>query len=349
MKLHIDFETKSAVDLIKAGSHAYASHPSTDVLCMGYAFGDEPVQLWLPNQPLPKRVVDHVANGQMVCAWNLSGFEFLIWNRILVFKYGAPMLVLKQCQDTMALAYAMALPGQLQHAAPALGLPHQKDMKGHRVMLKLSQPKKDGTFWTPETAPEDFAALYAYCPQDVEVERAADRRLVPLSDKEQRLWELDNRINARGVYIDKVSAIAAIKVVECEVARLNDQMMKATGGAVEACTNTKALATWVRYRGIETPGVAKADITDLLLRDELPGDVREALLIRQEAGKSSTAKLESVMESLSQDGRIRGCFQYHGASTGRFAGRRVQLQNFPRPKIKQKDIEKIFEILGAVD
>jgi DNA polymerase bacteriophage-type len=347
--LHLDFETQSAADLTAVGSHLYAKHPSTKLLCMGFAFDDEEVQLWTPNKLIPNEVFYYVKNGGKVVAHNLSGFEFLLWNTIGVFTHGWPPLKLEQCEDTLALCYAMALPGKLEHAAPASGVTFQKDMKGHKVMMKLCKPKKDGTMWTPETAPEDFETLYKYCKQDVVVEREMHKRLMPLSPRETELWRLDHKINQRGVFIDIKSVRAAIKVIDYETKRLDDEMNRVTLGAVEFCTNAKALSTWIKYRGIETPGVAKGDVVDLLYRDDIPNDVRQALLLRQEAAKSSTAKLETMIGCVSSDGRIKGCFQYHGASTGRFAGRRVQLHNLPRPKIKQKEIDQIFELLGAVE
>ena len=44
-KLHIDFETRSELDIKKVGAYKYAKHPSTEILCMAYAYGKEPVQI----------------------------------------------------------------------------------------------------------------------------------------------------------------------------------------------------------------------------------------------------------------------------------------------------------------
>jgi DNA polymerase len=355
--VHIDFETRSAVDLLKVGADVYAQHPSTEPMCLAIAFNDEKVLLWKPDAPDDaigtmhlERLFRHVAKGGKVFGHNIGGFEMLIWNCVMALNYDWPELKIEQCECTMAMAYAMGLPGSLDDASRAAGIPYEKDLKGHRVMLKLSQPKgftQDGNpvFWTKEEVPDDFEKLYAYCKQDVEVERGLAKRLRLLSPSEQKIWELDYKINRRGVYVDTEAARLAISLVESEKLRLNNKIREVTGNAVAMCTATGQLADWLKSKGLSVPSVAKADVTDMLSQD-IPADCRQALLLRQEAAKTSTAKLQAMMSGASIGGRVRGLFQYHGASTGRWAGRRVQLQNLPRPTLKQDKIEQIFELLN---
>jgi DNA polymerase len=347
--LHIDFESRSTLDLRLVGLDNYARHSSTDVWCMGFAFDDEPVDLlaqWdLPlAQPL---LSDYVRTGGTVVAHN-AAFELAIWNNIMVPRYGWPELKPEQCVDTMALAYAMSLPGALEKAAPAVGITEQKDTAGGRVMMQLARPremKPDGTpVWWDD--PKKLEVLYAYCKQDVAVERALHARLLALPAAELALWQLDYRINARGIYVDRPAVESAIAVVESEQARLNTEMRVVTGNAVATCTATGQLGDWIKFRGVKMDGVAKADVIDALATDGLPVDVAKALRLRQEAAKTSTAKLAKMVASASADGRLRGMFQYHGAATGRWAARKVQLHNLPRPKIEQPEIEGVIDILG---
>lgn len=354
--VHIDFETKSAADLLKVGSDVYAQHPTTDALCLAIGFNDEPVELWTPHVRSSfesahlRRLLNHVEKRGKVFGHNIGSFEMLIWNQVMALKYDWPELKIEQCEDTMAMAYAMGLPGSLDDASRAAGIPFQKDLKGHRIMLKLSQPRAfadDGSpiFWRPEDVPEDFEKLYAYCKQDVVVERALKTRLLHLSPKEQKLWELDYRINRRGVYVDLPAATTAMDLVESEKTRLNERIRHVTGNAVASCSAVGQISDWLKTKGLEVPSMAKADVTDMLARSDLPPLAREALVLRQEAAKTSTAKLQAMIQGASAGNRMRGLFQYHGASTGRWAGRRVQLQNLPRPKLKQEDIEHVFRIL----
>lgn len=350
---HIDFESYSACDLKAAGLDNYATDPTTGVHCMAWAFDDEPVAVigpssrWWPQ--LPDRVRAHVASGGTVVAHN-AAFELAIWNNVCVPRYGWPQLKPEQMRCTMAQAYAMSLPGSLDKAAAAAGITEQKDMAGARVMMQLARPKLDGTFWTPEEAPEKFKKLYDYCKQDVEVERQLDARLMKLSPAEQALWVLDYKINQRGIRVDLQSIETAIKLVESEKARLDAEMLRVTGGVVGKCTEVQLLIKWIRSLGVELPGVAKADVLDAL-SGNLPPAVRAALELRKEAAKSSTAKLIAMRERASTDGRVRGTLQYHGASTGRWAGRGIQVQNFPRPRpgIKPAHIGAMIEMFDKRD
>lgn len=344
--LHGDFETRSACDLKKSGAEVYARHPSTDMLCFGFAFDDEPVQLIKLGEALPKRVGDYIESGGTFIAHN-APFELAIWNHVCAFVYGWPLLRPEQTLCTMAMSYAMALPGSLEKAAAAAGIDAQKDMAGHRIMMQLSQPREllpDGTvrWWVD---PEKFEKLYAYCKTDIEVERKLFKRLVQLSPKERHLWLLDYKINQRGVGIDLPAVKNAIALVESEKDRLDKRIREITGNQVATCAATAQLRNWIRYLGVEVESVAKADVVEMLGDEALPVQARTALVLRQEAAKTSTAKLDKMVTAAGDDGRIRGIFQYHGASTGRWAGRLIQPQNFPRQTLSPEEIEGVFDIL----
>ena len=51
--LHRDYETRSRAILKKVGTYRYAADPSTEVLCAAYAVDHDPVQLWIPGDPVP--------------------------------------------------------------------------------------------------------------------------------------------------------------------------------------------------------------------------------------------------------------------------------------------------------
>ena len=353
--LHLDWETKSTVDLKAAGLDNYARHATTDIWCGAWAFGDENYAIWRPGAPCPDRIRRHVESGGLVWGHNVI-FEWYLWNYVAVPRYGFPPLHISQCRCTMAMSYAMAMPGALDNAAAAAGINVRKDQAGYRLMLQLCRPrevKPDGTIiWWDTTLPGDkdtgeqrVERLCMYCGQDLNVERELGKRLMPLSDDEQALWVLDYKINQRGIYVDRAAAANAIEIVTVEQDRLNLEMRKVTKNFVGFCTEAARLTKWVQSRGVAVEGIAKADIIDALALPDLPDDVRAALLLRQEAAKSSTAKLRAMTEATSADGRLRGTLQYHGAGTGRWAGRRVQLQNMPRSSISNEEIAEVFEVL----
>lgn len=355
--LHIDFETRSAADLKEVGLDNYARDPSTDVWCMAWATGDDEVELTPGHKRGDGRLDpgrdDSLANvfaavesGATVVAHN-AAFELAIWNEIMVPRYGWPVLKPEQCECTQAMAYAMAIPASLERAAAAVGIKQQKDMAGHRLMLQMCAPRSiapDGAItWWDE--PDKLARLYEYCKQDVEVERELHKRLVPLSKKERRVWQLDYKINRRGIQVDLPAVKAASAMVLAEQDRLNQAIRKATDNVIGFTTEVERLTKWVRAQGVEIDGLAKADILDALAIDTLPERVREAMLIRQEAGRSSTAKLNKIISAAGSDGRVRGTKQYHGAGTGRWAGRTIQPDNFPRPTLTPEEVEGAIELI----
>ena len=351
-ELHLDFETRSACDLKKTGHYVYAEHPTTEIILISWAFDDEDVQSeFLFDGELDgsfERIKDHVAAGGTVVAQN-AAFERVVWNEILHKRFSWPKMRIEQCRCTMAQSYAMAIPGSLEKAAPALGISQEKDMKGQRVMMKLAKPKEvleDGTvIW--QTRRDWYDALKKYGIQDVVVERLVDKRQLKLSPDEQAVWFIDQKINDRGIQIDINSVRNAIALVEKEKERLNLQMREVTKGAVSTCTATGQLTDWLHWNKINTEGVSKSDVVELLNDPGIPEDVRQALLLRQEANKSSTAKLNAMLSSISSDGRVRGTMQYHGASTGRWAGRKLQVHNFPRGKYGEADTDVIFDFING--
>lgn len=348
--LFCDFETRSELDLREVGLDVYARHASTQPWCLGYAFDDEPVDiiedLEFTRPAVTRRVMDHVHGGGLVVAHN-APFELAIWNHICRKRFGWPSLATRQTRCTMAMAYAMALPGALDTLTRVLGSAHVKDQAGHRLMLQMAKPRRyeDGrAIWWDDR--ERRERLYDYCRKDVEAERWALANLVPLSKSEQVLWMVDQRINNRGVYVDQAAVKGALGVVDIEEKRLRRELVELTGGIVSSPTEVERLKTWIQSRGVALPSLAKADVLETLADGTVPDDVRHALTIRQEAAKTSTAKLDKMLH-VPADGRMRHVLQYHAAGTGRWGGRRIQPQNIPRPTIDQVDIERILDVLAA--
>lgn len=336
MSAHIDFETRSTVDLKKTGVHKYAEHANTGAWCMAWAIDDEPVELWEPDTPGDiQRLFNYIRDGGAIIAHN-AAFEHVVWNVMMTERYGWPELPMEKVRCTMAMAMAMSLPAALANAAAAVNLDIGKDMEGKRLMMQMAKPRKinaDGSIvWWDDAVKRH--RLYKYCRQDVEVERLLEQKLLALPGAEQALWSLDQKINNRGVNIDLPSVERALELVDFEKDRLDRAMQAVTKGEIKTCGQVAALVNWCNERVDPTepvPSLAKADVHDVLARPDLPAEVRTALELRSEAAKASTAKLKAMMDSASDDGRARGLFQYHGAGTGRWAGRRIQLQNMPRP------------------
>ena len=327
-----DFESRSAVDLRKSGVYRYAQDPSTDVWCFAFAFLDEEPLLWTPlgNEQRAELEARARDKGLLFRAHNAQ-FERVIWREIMHRRYGFPDIPLERWVCTAAEARAMNLPGKLDDSARVLGVVEQKDMAGHRLMLRMSKPRAtlpDGTqtWWDDE---ERRQRLYDYCKQDVRTEQAIAARLQRLSEYERQVWLMDQRANDRGILVDVPLATAA-RDVALAVAKAADRGVSlVTGGDVDRVTNVGRLKRWMDALGVPVDTLNKKALAELLNRDDLPLPVREALEIRVEAGKSSVKKIEAMLNAACADGALRGLLLYWGAGTGRWAGRLVQPQNFP--------------------
>lgn len=355
MTLHADLETFSPLDLKKCGVYKTYAHPKAGVHCMAWRIDSDPVLLWTPGQPVPKRFREYVLDdGGDVVAHN-ANFERTLFRQILGPRYGFPDIPLERWRCTMAQARALALPAGLEDCCAAIGLDIRKDAVGYGLMLKFAKPRKvndDGTFtwWHDDPAQADsLDRIYGYCANDVEMECLLDARLLRLRPDEQRLWQLDQRINDRGVETDPGLAQRAEVVVTRTVKRLNDQMWLATGGEVEKVTNVAKLIGYCKSRGVDTESLAKDKlkelIEELLEDDHAPQDVIEALLLRQEGNKASAAKIQALINGTDTDGRARGLLEFHVASTGRWGGRRFQPQNIKRPEKKGEVSEAITNLM----
>ena len=343
MTLHIDFETRGTLDLKAVGLYRYARHSLTDVWCMGWAYDAGSISLWTPATDASE-ILQRVANGECVVAHNAQ-FELQIWNSIMVPRYGWPVLRPEQTYCTMAQCYAMNLPGALEDAALALGLDARKDTEGRALMLRMARPRHvNGSIVTWWDDPEKLERLYSYCRQDVRVERALDARLMPLSDYERRVWLMDYEINSRGIKVDSASARASIDLAEAVKASADETIADLTHDKVEKHTALLAMKQWMADEGVPVTGLAKQDIIDLLEQSDLPPAVRTVLEIRQEVGKASVAKLDKMLE-LAYDDRVYFILQYHGAGTGRWAGRGLQPHNFIRDVPAAEDVELALRLV----
>jgi DNA polymerase len=350
----LDVETRSTVDLKRTGAWRYATHPSTDVWCVGYAVDDQPVQLWRPGDPPPAQL----ATAINVIAHN-AGFERAILKHILVPRYGWSEIPLERFRCTMAASLALALPASLDKVAKALSLPQQKGSK--TIVAQMAKPRLPrgdedpaaGPYWFDDE--EHLAALYDYCLHDVETERALYHWLPPLIPAEQALWQLDHVINDRGFYTDGGLIERAIAIATAAYDAVQDELQIRTKGAIQTTNQTEKLIAWLATQGCAIKDCQKATISTALRRKGLAPDVRRVLELRQAAAHAAADKFQALQNWRCVDGRIRGCFKYHGAATGRWSANGPQPQNFRKeaPDLPAKfaavmsgDIEAVRQ-LGA--
>ena len=338
----IDFETRSFANLPDVGLDKYANCLSTEVLCIAFGTTPQTVKVKKPQNPSTNELwplMQHVSKGGKIQAWNAM-FEYAIWNCVCVPKYGWPELKLEQCIDSMAIAAANNIPQGLDDAGNFMDSEHKKDAAGKRLIMKLSKPTSKKVF---NNDPELMQELFDYCAQDVRTEMSIVANLRPLTDAEQAVWELTQRINLRGVPVDPQELRNAVSAVEGAQQALDNECVSLTG--FKPSERAKLLG-WINERLMEPlPDLTAETVSNLLQRNEKfglfdSGDrVIRALELRQEGSQTSVAKYAKMME-IQRDGKIRNTLVYHGASTGRWASRGgLNLQNIARPTLEDAEIE----------
>jgi DNA polymerase len=339
--LHRDFETRSAAKLKTVKTQRYAMDVTTTVLCVCYAINDGKIETWIPEEgkPPPDVFVEAANNPDWRSVAHNDGFETGIEEHILGPRYGWPLVPIERHICTEAMALAAALPGELAAIAEILQLPVQKDIEGRKLMLELSKPRKarkgedpKGIYWV-EITPEKLARLIKYCCNDVATERAACHRLQQLPIFEQKVWQIDARINARGFRTDLELAAAARKIVQAEQARINAKASTLSGGAITTIHQRDRIIAYVNERGHNLQRLNKRAVATALAH-EPDAETRKILELRREGARASVEKLDTLFASVCDDLRVRSVLRYYGSHTGRWTGAGFQPQNLKKPSIK---------------
>jgi DNA polymerase len=371
-RLWIDFETRSDMNLPDTGLDRYAKHSGTEVLMLAWAFDDAEPVLWQPRLgPMPPELHNGLIDDAVLkCAWNYN-FE----KDILEYRLGY-QIPQEQWYDPSILCAYMSLPIGLDRAANALdidievkkthlvGKGNPKDLfckpsKTLKKMLKLN-PEMGPTYYKNwESHPEKWMEFEEYCIQDVRAERAvwyeATALNCPMTVEEMEAWLLDQRMNERGVYVDQTFVANAKKYAIEESDEIIEQMKKLTG--LDNPNSGPQLLSWLQPLGYKSDSVDKENIENAVSgklhgSKSLPEVAMTVLKLKQRLGGSAYKKLQSIEDRIGPDGRLRDQFVYHGAHTGRWSGRGVQLQNLFKPDKNASTVSKqIIEgiVTGTLD
>lgn len=330
--VYADFETGSIVKLKTQGTYVYANHPSTHIQCFGFRLHGDTCGRIITDFTVDSddiKALKALANNpNVVFVFHNAYFDRQIWNRFLV-PLGFPVLTIERTKCTMAKTLAFGLPGSLEDAAIALKLINQKDMAGSKVMKKLSAPrriskKNTELFWTRESAPTAFEQLDKYCLQDIDTTIELNSSVRDLTRRETRIWHIDQRINEQGVYLDLEAINAAKRLEQINKDKLLDEFKSITG--LRSPSLRDKYKTWLRQNDCIVPDTRAATLRKV----KASAKINRSIEISLELNKTSLRKLDAMLRRCSPEGLLVEIKQYHGAHTGRWAGRGVQLQNLKR-------------------
>lgn len=340
--LSIDIETKSSVDITKAGAYRYAQSEDFEILLFAYKYDEEDVQLvdLTVEERIPERILTALMNPNVVKHAYNAAFE---WYCLNTAGYRTP---LEQWNCTMIHGLYCGYTAGLDATGKAIGLPQdkQKLSTGKALIRYFCTPCKPtksngGRSWNlPKHAPEKWELFREYCKQDVVTENEILKRLqaFPVPKEEQRLWRMDILMNAYGVRVDTNLIAGALAIDSHSTECLTAEAFRITG--LSNPNSATQLQQWLSGKGVDIPNLQKATVEEYLQREDLPDDARKILEIRQQLGKTSIKKYVAMDTAKGADDRVRGLTQFYGANrTGRWAGRLVQLQNLPRNYLKTLD------------
>lgn len=351
--LAIDIESHCIQDLAKSSVYSYVEHESFEILLFAYAYNDEEVKIidLKHGEKIPENIKKDIYDENVIKSAFNANFE-----RVCLSKYFKKLIPPSNFRCTMVNAMYIGLPQSLEKVVYILNLENQKMSDGKKLIKIFSTDKyvsqRNDKLW------EDFKN---YCKKDVEVEREIRKKLqnYQLPQIEQKLWELDQNINDRGVLVDSELSEKCLSIND-----ENNKILKNKLSEISNITNPKSVKAVKEYLkdkynfDIES---LNASNVEKILESDTHEDIKNLLRIRKQICKTSLKKLDAIDNSKCSDNRIRGLFQFYGANrTGRWAGRLVQVHNLPQNKIEnlhelrsivkyeENNIDKIEKEFGKV-
>lgn len=347
-RVWLDFETYNK-EPITSGTYKYAE--TVEITVMAYAYDNEPAKVidvtLEGNNVLPVELREALIRCEEIWAHN-ANFDRVVSNTSSTFK-NWPNLPSSKWMDTMVQAYQHSLPGGLDQLCTLFNVPQDfaKIKDGKRLVLLFCKPlgkNRKIRRATRETHPEDWANFLEYARMDVEAMREIYKRMpkvnYPRNLTEVKYWQNAMMLNDRGIALDIDLVNGALLEIIREQSRLKSKIQTNTEGRVYSATEVSKLLSYIKdVYDIDLKDLTKASVLEALLDEDLPDPVRELLEIRQDVGKASTAKYKAMLKSISSDGRVHGILQFRGANrTGRYAGRIIQVQNFPSRGLPDDDV-----------
>lgn len=361
--LILDYETFSEANIKKVGSYEYSKHKSTEVLCASGRLGTRktlmkaPVKTWAPSQPWnahrpelgrSKWLREALLNPKIIIVAHNALFEQAITRNVLTKHLGnllgikGPFYIPEErffC--TAALASVHSLPRSLDGATGALKLKHKKDTEGHRLMLKWSKPRKatKNNTDTRQQDPREFDRLVKYCEHDIYAETELFLFLAPLIPSERKLWVFDQKINFRGVQVDRDLIKKVLVLMHEDKKRMTDELRTLTKGVVQTAGQKKVIHGWLKKNKVVLPDLKAKTVEDAIKGGKLPDVVKRVLQLCQQLNKTSLKKYSVFLEHTASDSRMRFSLNFNATVHGRWGGAGVQPHNFPRGSLKYKDEE----------
>lgn len=358
----MDYETFSTADLEAVGGSEYARHPSTEIICNAFRIGTRAelrtakTHLWIPEQSLRTEdfplFLSALRNPEIILVAHNAFFEQVITSFCFAPKYMRSKL--KELQGiplsrwicTAALARSQGYSGKLETVCEQMALEQKKDSEGHRLMLKVSKPRKETKLnWHDRNNNfGEISRLADYCVQDIAAEVELFLRLKPMPDNVRAAWLRNMERNHHGVMIDRALVSGALDVIEMDMAELLEELAALTEGRVRTARQIAAYKAELARYGVELENLQADTIRDFDASGLAPIPKR-LIEIRKIMGRSSVSKYQAFEARSRTDGRSRDNTMFWGAHPGRESGSGIQMQNLFKTIIKPARLERGIELL----
>jgi len=344
MYIFLDFETISSLDLKEVGQENYLTAPGADVVCYCIMAQGAPTLTGKQNTSnFAKHGVllrKELAQGVKIAAWN-ARFERRVWQTIMTPRYGWPEVTEENFIDMAGVSAYNAGPLGLDQAATFWGCKFQKMTEGRAMIALLKKQGKLGKPFPEHALP----TLIEYCVQDTRILKWLAEVMPPIPDSELAQMALNERLNDRGIYLDREMLNAIPPILEDLTVGANAEITKVTNGEITAVTQVQRMRPWVEKKlDIKLDSLDKAAI-DELLDSGVPGATKKVLQLRRAYGTTAATKFRKAANHMTPDGRVHGLIIYAGASaTARFSSRTIQMHNLVRdkPAIKPEKLRNLI-------
>lgn len=312
-ELHLDIETYSRVDLKKNTVYRYVEDEEWMILICSWCIGRGEIHTAYGHEEVSG--IPGLFDPQVKKIAHNSDFERINFSALRGLPVGT-YIDPEEYIDTAVLASLWGYPRSLKGFCKVVG-GEAKDEAGGRLINLFSVPNRKGERTLPEERPADWEAYVEYNRQDVISMRDNIYRLgkgFP-SAEEYEAWITATRINDRGIKIDTALAGAAHRQYEANKKADLARVKEITG--LDNPNSVQQFKGWLADQGFEMESIDKAHVAELLEREDLPDEVREAVERKQLAALSAATKYVIAQGSTNSDGRLRGTIKYSNANTGR--------------------------------
>ena len=329
--LYIDIETTSGANLATAGAYRYAEDDHFRILMFGYAADNDPIHVVNLEQgeSIPAEVIEALTDPNVTKIAYDAEFERVCLSQHLELPRNVYLCPEHwRCMKVWALYHG--LPSSMKMIASVLGVGIATDRETQRILREkyICDLRKGGNQapvrW--EEIPMALQTLGKCVRQNLMAERALHEHLrkYPMPDTEWAHYFMAQRINDRGVKLDRKLVSNAINCDDYFRSRMARRFKEITGIGADSPARFRQ---WLAANGIRMDSVSKEAVTRL--RKTASVELDEALSLWEQLSRKETRKYAVLDAAVCKDGRLRGLFRFGGYPRGRFSYPLIQLDNLP--------------------